>query len=971
MIKAKRQYGHFKFKYLSYSWLLSLCFLTWINHFSLQAQTDTLVLDQQTYEERFNQWYPLSEYIGWMEDSTGGFHPSQDKGDNIEWQKLQALETINNWDQNIWIKLLVKNPQSEKLGLALLFHNDLLKAFYQDRDGEWQEGLAGKNTPRSQWDSQLNTPKFDSPFTFQIFLEPNESKAIYVKVEAFDQNAVIRPFITNRSFFLENSVSTFKRTIATQSLFHGVLWVMFLFHLLTYFMYKDKAYLYYALYIVFLSFALVYLFEFDIFLPLAEYPQFWKIWANLSLYAFGIFYSLFLIHFLHEDGWKIKLKRLIRLFIYAQLGFAGITTLLLFLQPIINLPRLYINWLLLPIAIVGIAGLVYISIQYLRSDKGLARFVALNNFFIIGGLLVSTSIGYASMTFWSDSRLTQMWAIIFFELTIVLQLISFSLSLSYKGLETERERVKLRELDQFKSRFFANISHEFRTPLTLILGPIQYLMGKVNNSAEQMQLKMIERNGKRLLRLINQILDLSKLEAGKMVLENQAFDYIQTSRIIFESFKSAAKEKQIDLRFKSELVELMVYLDKEKIEQILINLLSNALKYTTEEGIIELQVTQKEGKKSKYFLTSIKDSGIGISENQIPHIFKRFYQADHQDFVTNQSSTGIGLALTKELVEIHGGEIEVTSQLNEGTTFSFLLPLPKSEELLEHSKSQEPPTSFLTTSDNSELIYPSSTNNSGLGEEKKEGLLVQIIEDNPEIRVYLKSCLQKDFRLIESVNGQEGVNMAIEHIPDLIITDVMMPLKDGYQVVRELKKNDTTSHIPIIILTGKSSRESRLTGLQTTADEYLTKPFDAQELLLRINNLLSNRQRWISRFKESLQTIDQVPEVPTREQAFINKAIEVVDENLSDENFSVEKMGKALLLDRTQLFRKLKAITGQSPSQFIRSIRLKHAHQLLRSRSATIGEIAFSVGFSSTTYFNRCFKEEYGLTPGEVMEKKA
>lgn len=937
--------------------------LLWLPLNRSLSQGSVMEIDQTFLQDSLNQWHSLLPYLEILQDSADQIDPEKLE-DKTSWTPANTHQQVRYWKGDLWLRLMINNQEESPVELALLFHNDYIDLYFRNNSNQWVHSSAGKNRALSVWDSQQHSPPFRSPYTFQLELPGQKTRTYYIKIGTIDQNAFLQPFISNRVFFLEESVSTFKRTLSTQAIFHGVLWVMSLFHLFTFFMYKDKAYLFYALYILSLSFVLIYLFEFDIFLPLAEVPRFWRLFSNIPLYGFGIFYCLFLLRFLHENHWKPRLKKLIQYYIYLELGVGTVSTLLLIVLPISAFPSIYKNLILLPIALLGIGGLIFISIQYLRSEKGLARFVAFNNFFMIGGLLVSTIIGYASLSLFADYRITQMWSIIFLEVTIILQLISFSLSLGYKGLETERERVKLKELDEFKSRFFANISHEFRTPLTLILGPVQNLLATFNNQADRRQLKMVERNAKRLLRLINQILDLSKLEAGRMKLTPSSFDYIHISKAMLHSFQSAAREKKVDLVFKSPVNELQVILDQDKIEQILINLISNALKYSSEGGKIELSV-QTEKVRSKVFVkTSVKDEGVGIPEGELPHIFKRFYQADHKGFTTNQSSSGIGLALTKELIEIQKGDINVDSTPGKGTVFSFQLPLKIAHSAAQAKLDQKNALSVVPDG-----LSAVQTPEEGSGA-SNEAPLVHIIEDNPEIRLYLKSCLDKDYQLIESANGQTGIEMAIQHIPDLIITDVMMPEKDGFEVTQVIKNNEKTSHIPIIILTGKSSRESKITGLQTSADDYLTKPFDAEELLLRIKNLLQNREKWVARFKESLRPDSPYLDVPSQEEKFIKKAVEVVELNLSNEDFSVEKMGRALLLDRTQLFRKLKAITGQSPSKFIRSIRLKHAYQLLKRRSATVGEIAFSVGFSSTTYFNRCFKEEYGLTPGEVMEKK-
>ena len=558
-----------------------------------------------------------------------------------------------------------------------------------------------------------------------------------------------------------------------------------------------------------------------------------------------------------------------------------------------------------------------------------------------------------------DVRSTSFWGILFLEATIILQLLSFSLSLSYKSLETEREKVKLKELDQLKSRFFANISHEFRTPLTLILGPVQALKADTANPIVKKQLSIAEKYAYSLLRLVNQILDLTKLEVGKMQLEPKVFDWISMAKVITYSFESAAQQKEIQLIFKSDSEQLLVALDQSKMEQILINLIANALKFTPSGGKIAVQSNLIA--KGKVLQIIVKDNGIGISPTEQQYIFQHFYQAENPDFNSSQPSSGIGLSLTKELVDLHKGNIEVKSQRGLGTSFIIEIPITKindnSEEIKEIAVTNLVETNGVLAS----AILEPTTNH------QTEKPLILIVEDHPDIQQHIQSCLMKEYQLIMANDGEEGITEAIKQIPDLIITDIMMPKKDGYELTRTLKAHAATSHIPIIMLTGKSAKESKIEGLQASADDYLTKPFDAEELRLRIKNLIDNRQKWISYFQNKASSVQPDLSIPSMEDVFIQKALKVVEENLGDEGFTVEKLGRILRLDRTQLFRKLKAITGQNPSHFIRTVRLKKAYMLLTHRSATVGEVAFSVGFSSTTYFNRCFKVQFGKTPGAVL----
>ena len=930
---------------------------------NLEGHTQTLLIDEQFYQTELNDWIDLRDKVSFQKELASTFSPENGQfSDN--WQSLPKQSPIK-WKENLWLKLPLKNTTNQSLDLILLLHADLLDVWYEDESNSWQHQQGGNLKPRKNWDSQQHQPEYSSPHTIQFSIPSERVTTLFIKVGPTDGNSSLLPRLCNRPFFLTHSTHYFQRTIATQSFFHGVLLIMLLFPFGMYLLNKEKAYLYYAGYTLTISIFLGYAFEFQNFSFLANYPRFGRVLANLCNYGFPFFYNLFLIHFLHSNNWRLDIKKRIQQFNYLLLIWGGLTSFLLIILSPASFKLIYNSWLNSPVSIIGLGGLFWLSWQYWKSNNKLARFVAANNLFMLLGLVVSFIIFYVGAIGLVDGRTTSFWGILFLEGTIILQLLSFSLSLSYKGLETERERVKLKELDSLKSKFFANISHEFRTPLTLILGPVQQLQAKTTNTADQQQLRIAEKYAQSLLRLVNQILDLTKMEVGKMQLETSIFDWIQVGKVITYSFASAAAQKEIKLDFVSNHSELLVTLDQSKIEQILINLIANALKFTPEGGKIE--VLTKLLNRDNVLQITVKDNGIGISEEQQKYIFQHFYQADHGDFTVDQPSSGIGLALTKELVGLHKGTIQVKSQHGKGTSFIINIPLSNS------------PTNIASTDiqDNTanDIILPTLATTAPLEstttlvKDTANKPIILIIEDHPDIQQYIQSCLIKDYQLITAKDGEAGIQQAIEQVPDIVITDVMMPKKDGFEVTQTLKQHAATSHIPIIILTGKSSKKSKMTGLQSAADDYLTKPFDADELRLRIKNLLDNRQKWVQHFQKSATAGEPTLALPSIEDVFIQKALKIVENNLGDENFSVEKLGRALHLDRTQLFRKLKTITGQNPSNFIRTVRLKKAYHLLANRTATVGEVAFSVGFSSTTYFNRCFKTQFGKTPGAVLNR--
>ena len=529
----------------------------------------------------------------------------------------------------------------------------------------------------------------------------------------------------------------------------------------------------------------------------------------------------------------------------------------------------------------------------------------------------------------------------------------------------EAEAESLREIDQMKSRFFANISHEFRTPLTLILGPAKQLLEKHTQQKEDLQkpLTFIHRNANRLLELVNQLMDLSKLESGSMPLHLSHGDIIGFIKGIVFSFESLAEIKQINYQAHFPNQAINTNFDKDKLEKVLTNLIGNAFKFTPEEGEISINVhlsnnhptqskhstiqqTNNSTIQQFHHLTiSIQDTGVGIAQDQLKHIFDRFYQVEGNEV----QGTGIGLALTKELIELQGGEIRVSSIAGEGSTFTIYLPLSTSKVSDPQPSSQAEITPLISAS----------------GYDNTHPTLL-LVEDNADVRLFIADQLRERYQLLEAENGKEGLEMACQHIPDLIISDVMMPEMDGNVLTQKLKTDERTSHIPVILLTAKASQKSKLEGLGTGADDYLTKPFDGEELLVRIKNLIEQRRKLRERFKQDITLKPKDIAITSADERFLNKVIAVVESRLDDEMLSIEEIADAVALSRSQLHRKIKALTDQSPSSFVRTFRLKRAYDLLKYQAGGVAEIAYLTGFSSPTYFSRCFKEQFGVTPGEV-----
>ncbi|MBN2088807.1 response regulator, partial [candidate division KSB1 bacterium] len=522
-----------------------------------------------------------------------------------------------------------------------------------------------------------------------------------------------------------------------------------------------------------------------------------------------------------------------------------------------------------------------------------------------------------------------------------------------------------------KSRFFANISHEFRTPLTLILGPISKMLEKTRDSETRQELIMMQRNARRLQRLINQLLDLSKIEAGKMTLQTRPENIVNLLNRIVQSFESQAKLKEIELKFHSEPHEIIVYVDQEKIENIFYNLISNALKFTSPGGVVECNIRiindetdPKSTIQNPQSEIVIKDSGIGIPSDRLDKIFDRFYQVDDSR-TREHEGTGIGLALTKELVELHHGRIEVASELQKGTTFTVYLLLGKAhlkpEEIL-----SEQVVSSLETEKLPSFFEPSpETLTSETHPPQKVLPILLIVEDNRDMRTYIRDCLCQQYQLIEAVDGEDGLQQAINCIPDLIISDVMMPKIDGYELCQNLKSDERTSHIPVILLTAKASMSSKIKGLEFGADDYLIKPFDPNELRVRVKNLIDSRRKLREKFSQNIFLKPAEIAVTSYDQRFLQRTIDIIEKHLIDPDFDVTLLTHEVGLSRMQLHRKLHALINQSANQFIRSLRLKRAAELLRQRYGNVSEIAYEVGFSNPSYFAECFRRQFGVVPSE------
>jgi signal transduction histidine kinase/DNA-binding response OmpR family regulator len=539
----------------------------------------------------------------------------------------------------------------------------------------------------------------------------------------------------------------------------------------------------------------------------------------------------------------------------------------------------------------------------------------------------------------------------------------------------EEQNRKILEMDQMKTMFFNNISHEFRTPLTLIQGPVEDLVEHARLiKKDQNKLQLISRNARRLLNLVNQLLDVAKLDSGHMKLKLVNGDILQSLRIIAGSFSSLAETQGILYNRSIPMGKYNTWFDFNVLEKIVDNLLSNAFKFTPEAGEITFRARWFHGETTKspdQLEFSVADQGPGIPENSIDKIFTRFYQIEGKGHQIT-AGTGIGLSLVRNLVNLNHGEIMVKSEIGIGSTFTVRLPLGKDHlKESEYIIATEKEEFQHITPDTKEVMPHVSNPNGGLSNRVKEDEhpIVLIVDDNGEIRSHISENLENKYQIIEAVNGRAGLKKAQEVIPDLMITDLIMPVMDGIELCSQMKIDERTSHIPIVMLTAKSSLEEKLEGLETGADDYLSKPFHMKELKIRIANLIEQRKKLRERFSKEITLEPCEIAITSLDEAFLNRAINTIENNLNDEEFDTSKFQKAMNMSHSTLFRKLQALTNLSPSGFIRNIRLKRAAQLLREHYGNITEVSYEVGFSNPSYFSKCFKSLFGTSPADYMKR--
>jgi len=549
----------------------------------------------------------------------------------------------------------------------------------------------------------------------------------------------------------------------------------------------------------------------------------------------------------------------------------------------------------------------------------------------------------------------------------ILESQNIAISKQKEELSEQRDQLivlskNLEEATQAKLVFFTNISHEFRTPLTLILGPLDSLeRNEKLTPTGQKLVQLMRKNVHVLLKLINQIIDFRKYENGKMQMYFTLTDLKSFISEICDSFIEFGKKKHIHFTFTTSDDDFTLWFDSDKMEKICYNLLSNAFKFSSENGRIDVHLDKVMLNDEALAQLTVKDNGVGISEHHVQNIFERFYKVD-----SRATGSGIGLHLTKVLVELHNGTINVESTEGKGTQFSVLIPFRQREIPIVE---QYPTLNSNTEREEDMLILESEEEIPDLEHLQTDKPLVLLVEDNIDVRTYIKSLLNDSFEIIEAPNGQVGLFKAMKFVPELIISDVSMDVMDGFELCKQIKENLSTSHIPVILLTAFAQDEQRAMGFESGADAYIPKPFNESLLRIRVRKLIENREKVKSYFQKNLTFGERKENVAEIDKTFINKFRKIIEDKLIDSDLNVDEIGKSLGLSRVQLYRKIKSLTNYAPNELVRIIRLKAAEQLILKTEKSISEIAYETGFSSPSYFTKCFKEYFNESPTEYVKR--
>lgn len=826
----------------------------------------------------------------------------------------------------IYLKGILKNTTKDTIKLILTTSNSLKTEVFLNSKYENSKHIIGFSINQKEaYASEIHS-------SMELNLLPLEQKNIVFKKELFvpklDKLSKISLY-SNDNF--ESMLLSYYRTNHTItvlfSLLSGGLFLLFFYNFFMFFKTEVKTYLYYSAYLLFTFLNLFLIIDRVQLTYTGKIMSHFTLVQELTYTLSFIFYTLFAQSILITISPKIK-----KLFTIC-VGFMVSYLVYVFIFSYVNNANVSIYDIIIGLSF-RIISLLFASIiifqLFKQYDQQYIKYI------FIGSLILTTSyLLHVIMNIIDGPRLSNH----FFNLIgALLEILFFTYALHIKTLEIEKAKAKVENLNELKSRFFANISHEFRTPLTLIKSPIQNLLSNNNDQYQVKQLAMIDKNSDRMLELIDQLLELSKLDSGKINLILKEGNLIAFMHNIVEPFEQLSIEKDLFFSKSIQKHENNYRYDKDVIEKITTNLLSNAVKYSTANGKINFDFKIDNSN----FILTLSNETNGLKKEDTSKIFDYFYQKDD-----SKIGFGIGLSLVKELVELYNGKIK-TKIDNNILTFIVFLPLEtvqKDNTIIE--KKQEK-----TILDENELP------------------IVLIVDDNQDIREILKDILKAKYQILEAKDGEQALQIALKEIPDCIISDVMMPRMNGFEFTKAIKSNELTSFIPVVLLTAKSSDESHLEGLKSTADAYLTKPFNNEIVKETINQIISERQKLHDRYSKELILKPTDIVINSIDEKFLEKLQVILNQEFANADFTSDDFASQMSMSRMQLHRKLKSLLGVSSTEFLRKERLKMAATLLEKGNGNISEIIYSVGFNDVSYFNRCFKEMYHCTPSEYQSKR-
>jgi len=879
--------------------------------------------------------------------------------------KPYSLEEPLESGQTYWGKVKVKavsaHPDSAQLDWFFIpFNHGFTEAVVYTRA---ENGIIssprklGRLVPvREQSEPIYSDVIRQSKISFRIW--PGTTKEIFIKISNNFVGSVPLFYCYIEAFNYEE-VNFTASSLFYDGLFLGAILIMAIYSLLLFLLGKDKAYLLYTLYLVAI-FAYTF-YSYGIFrnwlvrLINPENPIYYhhlRTLGYLVIVAYLAFTSTFL-------GLKKLLPSWYRI-------FKGLILLGLSLFLIDNIilkwsgfNLTYSTYLVFSYFFITCLFLIFFLVPLYRTQLKKGYFISLGLLCLI---VANAFLFYDLLGYKSNYNGINVLAI-----GAIAEMIIFSLGLSYRQKENVQAaqaakqkavvNQQLQELDKLKTHFYTNITHEFRTPLTVIQG----IAGQIKDSSYKQEVGLIQRNTQQLLQLVNQLLDLSKLETNKIDIELVQGNVVNYIRYLIESFHSLAEERQVHLLFSPYEATIRMDYAPKKLQQIVSNLLSNALKFTPSGGSVTIKTSTIEKENTPFFLLQVLDTGIGIEAANLPHIFERFYQVKNRS-ATVETGTGVGLALSKELIQLLGGTIEVQSTPNELTTFTILLPIKREATILQDTI-PVPPATAKAKYTPSALLEQATLAASVLADATQPSVL--LVEDNKDVLYYLINCLKEKYQLLTAMDGATGLETAMKKIPDLIISDVMMPNMDGYELCERLKTEKTTSHIPIILLTAKATTRDKIIGLSKGADAYLVKPFHENELEVRLEQLFQQRKNLQTYYSQ--QTLLPYVDTTPIKNEFLQTVTAIIEKDLSQE-INVVQLSKQMNIDRSQLYRKIKALTGLSTTIFIRHIRLKHAFHLLTTTEQPVSDIAYEVGFKDPAFFSRSFSKVFGKSPSKIRK---